>query len=49
MQPAAKAGEILRATIEAGKFHGVIVPTTPMGCLITSIRRSVDGAEIVSP
>ena len=49
VQPTASAGEILRATIEAGKFHGVIVPTTPTGCLITSMRRSVEGAGMVSP
>jgi hypothetical protein len=30
----------LRVTIENGKFHGVIAPTTPTGCLKTSIRRS---------
>ena len=49
VQPAASAGEILRATIEAGKFQGVTAPTTPIGCLITSMRLSFDGAEIVSP
>ena len=49
MQPAARAGEILRATIEAGRFHSVIVPTTSIGCLITSMPRSVEGGEIVSP
>ncbi|MCY1309209.1 hypothetical protein D9M70_592820 [compost metagenome] len=49
VHPAARAGEILRATIDAGKFHGVMVPTTPTGCLMTSMRRSFAGAGKVSP
>src|SRR5690606_16719110 len=31
VQPAASAGAILRASIEDGKFHGVIAATTPTG------------------
>ena len=31
VQPAAMAGAALRAIISAGKFHGVIAPTTPIG------------------
>ena len=38
--PAASAGPTLRAIIALGKFHGVIDPTTPMGCLITVMRLS---------
>ena len=31
-QPAARAGANLRVIIAAGKFHGVIAATTPIGC-----------------
>jgi hypothetical protein len=48
-QPTASAGATFRATIEAGKFHGVIVPTMPTGCLMTNIRLSFEGAGKVSP
>src|SRR6202051_4439824 len=34
VQPAASAGETLRVIIERGKFHGVIAPQTPIGCVI---------------
>src|SRR3990172_2478878 len=34
VQPAASAGVHLRVIIAAGKFHGVIAPTTPIGCLM---------------
>ena len=37
-QPAANAAAALRVIIEEGKFHGVIAPTTPTGCLSTTIR-----------
>jgi len=40
VQPAAKAGATFRVIIAKGKFHGVIAPTTPMGCLITTILLS---------
>ena len=33
VQPAAIAGEILRMIMLDGKFHGVMAPTTPTGCL----------------
>ncbi len=49
VHPTARAGAIFRAIIAAGKFQGVIVPTTPTGCLMTIIRLSVDGAGMVSP
>ena len=47
-QRAASTGELLRATLEAEKFHGVMVPTTPIGCLTASMRWPVEGREIVS-
>ena len=34
VQPAARAGAILRLGRAIGKFHGLIVPTTPTGCLM---------------
>ena len=37
-QPAARAGAHLRVIIAAGKFHGVIEATTPIGCFSTTIR-----------
>ena len=37
-QPAASAAPPARAMFQAGKFHAVIRPTTPSGCLRTSIR-----------
>ena len=39
-QPAASAGATLRVIMATGKFHGVIAATTPIGCLITTIRLS---------
>jgi hypothetical protein len=39
VQPTASAGAALRVTIADGKFHGVIPPQTPIGCLVTRIRR----------
>ena len=38
VQPAASAAPPARAMFQAGKFHAVISPTTPSGCLSTSIR-----------
>jgi hypothetical protein len=35
VQPAARAGAILRVTIVAGKFHGVTAATGPIGWRIT--------------
>mmetsp|Transcript_21482 Transcript_21482/g.63310 ORF Transcript_21482/g.63310 Transcript_21482/m.63310 type:complete len:207 (-) Transcript_21482:550-1170(-) len=37
-QPTARAGAHLRVIIADGKFHGVIAPTTPTGCLRTRMR-----------
>ena len=39
----------LRVIIAAGKFQGVIMAATPTGCLMTTRRRLVAGAGIVSP
>ena len=49
VQPAASAGDTLRVIIEFGKFHGVIAPQTPIGCLIASSRASARCVGIVSP
>ena len=49
VQPTASAGATLRAIIAVGKFQGVIVPTTPTGCLMTIMRLSALAAGIVSP
>ena len=37
VQPAARAGAILRACSVIGKFHGLIAPTTPTGCLMRQV------------
>ena len=44
VQPAASAGPALRVIMALGKFHGVIAATTPIGCLITTMRLSDAGA-----
>ena len=49
MQPAASAGATLRVIIALGKFHGVIAAHTPIGCLITTSRRSLPTVGITSP
>jgi hypothetical protein len=49
VQPAASAGAALRVIIAAGKFHGVIIAQTPIGCLITKMRLSGAGEGIASP
>ena len=49
VQPAASPGDTLRVIIALGKFHGVIAPTTPIGCLMTTSRRSLVGDGITSP
>ena len=49
VQPAASAGAALRVTIAAGKFQGVIPAVTPIGSLVTTIRRSCRYVGIVSP
>jgi hypothetical protein len=40
VQPHAIAGPALRVIIASGKFHGVMQPTTPIGCLMTTMRLS---------
>jgi len=40
VHPAASAGPALRVIMALGKFQGVIAATTPIGCLITTRRRS---------
>src|SRR5436309_11047206 len=49
VQPAASAGETFRVIIEQGKFHGVMAPQTPIGCLIASRRASERWVGMVSP
>jgi len=49
VQPAASAGAALRVIMAAGKFHGVMQPTTPIGCRSTMIRLSSLVAGISSP
>src|SRR5512143_289214 len=49
VQPAASAGPALRVIMALGKFHGVTAAHTPIGCLITTMRRSGDCAGMVSP
>src|SRR3984957_12309371 len=49
VQPATSAGPHLRVIIAAGKFHGVIAAHTPIGSLVTTMRRSGAWAGIVSP
>ena len=41
VQPAANAGATLRVIMALGKFQGVIAATTPTGCLMAMMRRSV--------
>jgi hypothetical protein len=49
VQPAASAGPALRVIIAFGKFHGVMAPTTPIACLMTTMRLSGHGLGITSP
>ena len=49
VQPAASAGPALRVIMAFGKFHGVIMPTTPTGSLVTTIRRSLRCCGMTSP
>ena len=49
VQPAAKAGPALRVIMAFGKFQGVMLATTPTGSLVTTIRRSDNGAGMTSP
>jgi len=43
--PHTSAGRIFQLGIAIGKFHGVITPTTPIGCrtLMLNLSRSSDG------
>ena len=38
VQPAARAGAILRVAIASGKFHGVMRKHGPTGCWVTIMR-----------
>ena len=49
VQPTASAGATLRVIIAAGKFHGVIAATTPIGCLMTTMRESARKVGLTSP
>src|SRR5687768_5065273 len=49
VQPAASAGPIFRASMDDGKFHGVIAAMTPTGCLMVMMRRSAHGDGTTSP
>jgi VWFA-related protein len=40
VQPAASAGPAFLVIMASGKFHGVMQATTPMGCLMTTMRLS---------
>src|SRR5881628_576924 len=49
VQPAARAGAILRVTIVAGKFQGVTAATGPIGCRSTQVRLPACGDGTHSP
>lgn len=49
MHPAASAGPILRVTMAAGKFHGVISSEGPTGSCVTMMVLSPDGDARKSP
>src|SRR5450830_913245 len=49
VQPAARAGAILRAIMAAGKFQGVITATTPTGSRTASRRLWRAGVGMTSP
>jgi hypothetical protein len=46
--PAAKAAAAFRVIIACGKFHGVINPATPMGCLVIIICFEEAGLGTIS-
>ncbi len=48
-QPAASAGAHLRVIIAEGKFHGVMAATTPIPCLMTTMRLPGIGWSMTSP
>ncbi len=49
VQPAARAGAIFRLGRAIGKFQGVIVPTTPTGCLIAWCRLATFVGGMIRP
>src|SRR5689334_16301314 len=49
VHPAARAAPTLRVIMALGKFHGVIVAATPIGSLVTTMRRPGRFAGITSP
>src|SRR5699024_8607891 len=49
VQPAASAGPSVRVIMDEGEFQGVIAPTTPTGCGMTSIRLDETDDGIHSP
>ena len=49
VQPAARAGAILRVAIAAGKFHGVTRAATPTGLWVTMVRVPPAGEDPKSP
>mmetsp|Transcript_21084 Transcript_21084/g.65352 ORF Transcript_21084/g.65352 Transcript_21084/m.65352 type:complete len:351 (-) Transcript_21084:421-1473(-) len=49
VQPTASAGAHFRVIIAMGKFHGVMAPTTPTGCLRLTMRRPPTGLCRTSP
>jgi len=49
VHPAAQPGPALRVIMADGKFQGVIAANTPIGSLVTMIRRPFCGCGMVSP
>ena len=46
VQPAARAGATFRAVWVNGKFHGVIIPTTPTGSLTRLIIEPLGSVKL---
>lgn len=49
VHPAARAGETFLVIMLNGKFHGVMAPTTPIGCFMTKNCLSFAGVSTISP
>ena len=49
VQPAARAGPILRVPMASGKFHGVMSTQGPTGRLVTRTRDLASVAELYRP
>ncbi len=49
VQPAARAGPSLRASIDDGKFHGVMAATTPTGWRVVMGFRPATGEGMIAP